>query len=129
MAFKEIPIEMILADYIISKLNTPFEWGKNDCVLFASGWVKEFTGKDHLEGLGTWSDKKSAHAEIKRAGGLEKALDDRFDRIHPNFAIDGDLALLDNCVCLFSGIYVIGPGKDGIKRNNRLLAAIAWRTK
>lgn len=112
--------------YIAENLKTPFEWGKHDCVLFASNWVKIATGKNPLKGLPKWKTERSALRAIKSVGGLEKALDDRFNRINPNLAKDGDVALYNGAVCLFSGPYIVGPSATGLNFFNRMEAKCAW---
>jgi|GEM_PF-780301 len=118
----------VLAEHIAAHLNTPFAWGAHDCVGFAAAWVKTSTGIDHLAGLQNWQTAAQAARVIKAEGGLEAALNARFGRIQPNFAQDGDLALHNGCLCLFSGSFIIGPGKTGLTHNSRLLAEAAWRT-
>lgn len=118
---------MILADYIMARLDTPFEWGTHDCVLFAANWLRLSTGIDHLDGIKPWHTAKQAAMAIKKAGGLEAALDERLQRIGINYAADGDLALYKGSVCLFSGAYIFGPGEQCLTRNSRMLAEAAWR--
>lgn len=112
--------------YIAENLKTPFVWGKHDCVLFASKWVKIATGKDPLKGLPKWKTERAALRVIKSVGGLEKALDERFKRIHPNLARDGDLTLYNGAVCLFSGPNIVGPSATGLNFINRMEAKCAW---
>ena len=119
--------EQQLADHLTAHLHTPFAWGSHDCVCFAAAWVELVTGASHLDGLLNWQTATQAARAIGRAGGLESALDARFKRIAPNFAQDGDLALHDGCVCLFSGAHIVGPGKTRLTHNSRALAQAAWR--
>ena len=130
------PANWLLPDYILSHLNTPFAWGKHDCVLFAANWVRLATGADPLAGIEPWSNAMQAAAAIKQAGGLVAAMDKRFARINPHSAQDGDLALFASriphpasCICIFSGAHIIGPGDHGSVRNSRMLAEAAWRIK
>lgn len=120
---------MTLPDYIYANLETPFEWGRHDCVLFASNWVKEAAGLDCVDGLGTWSTAREAKAAIKRAGGLVPAIDARLTRIEPNFAQDGDIALQNGTVMIFSGAHIVGPGGNGLVFIGREKAECAWRLK
>jgi len=117
----------LLAEHLTAHLATPFAWGTHDCVSFAAAWVQASTGVDHLAGLGQWTTAAQAVRAINKAGGsLEAALDARFQRIDPNFAQDGDLALYDGCLCIFSGAHIVGPGKTGLTHNSRVLAQAAW---
>jgi len=118
---------VVLADHITAHLNTPFAWGAHDCVGFAAAWLKNSTGIDHLAELSKWTTAAQAARIIKQEGGLEAALNARFERTHPNYAHDGDLALHNGCLCLFSGAHIVGPGKTGLTHNSRLLAEAAWR--
>lgn len=117
---------MALADYITGLLREPFCWGKLDCCTFANGWVQSQTGKDYLAEFGSWSSALGAARKIRQAGGLEAALDQRFTRVNPKLAKDGDLALYKNSVCIFSGPHIVGPGKNGLEFINRKHAECAW---
>ena len=117
---------MTLAEYITQHLSTPFAWGRHDCVLFAAGWVREHTGMDPLADVPAWSTEREALRAIRDVGGLEAALDARFRRIHPNVARDGDLALYNDAICIFSGCHIVGPNPAGLQFVNRMEAACAW---
>lgn len=117
---------MTLADYITRLLREPFCWGKHDCVTFCANWVKEKTGHDYLAGLGTWTTAKEGMRLVKEMGGLEKALDDRLTRIHPNLAQDGDIGLYRGRMCIFSGSQIVGPGEKQLVFLNRMEAECAW---
>lgn len=119
---------MTLADYITLHLTAPFVWGKNDCATFAANWVKEYLGRDYLDGMGDWDTAFKAGRLLSQLGGYEIIMEERlFQRIHPNFAFDGDIALHHNCLRLFSGRYITGPGVSGLVFFNRMEAECAWR--
>lgn len=116
---------MILADYIASKLNQPFEYGVNDCVIFSIGWVEMKTGKKFLpEKL--WKNEKEAIALTKKNGGLIAVFDKHFKSIKPNYAQDGDLTVCDGVASLFSGSNIVSVSKHGLVYKNRMLATNAW---
>lgn len=117
---------MTLHNYITSRLDEPFCYGRLDCVLFATDWIKHATGRDVIADLPGWSTEKEAFRVIRDAGGLEKAIDARLDRINPNKAKDGDIALCNGCVMVFSGAHIVGPGKNGIDYIDRMRAECAW---
>lgn len=119
---------MTLADYITAHLERRFEWGQHDCVLFAAGWIEAKTGTQPLAMFPTWASAKEAIRIVRQLGGLEAALDARYKRIHPNLAKDGDLALFDRSVCLFSGPHVVGPGINGLVFVDRTKVSCAWGT-
>lgn len=126
MAEQKVSAKMItLPDYIASKLREPFEYGKNDCVLFTIGWVELATGKKYLpEKL--WTSEKSALAAIKRRGSLIMAFDKLFRRIPPNYAQDGDIAVVGGVAMLFTGAQLVSVGKEGLLHKSRMLAEFAW---
>lgn len=116
----------LLADYISARLSMPFKWGQNDCVCFAVGWQELATGRDILSAYRPWRTEREALRNIKRPGGLERLFDAHFTRIEPNYAKDGDLALVDGTAYLFSGSWVVSVGKDGLIFKTRTEAACAW---
>lgn len=120
---------MTLADYIATHLSTPFKWGEHDCVLFAARWVQASTGRDPLAGLPHWDSKRTAAQVIAFVGGLVVALDERFVRVQPNFARDGDLVLREGAVCIVSGPHLVGAGPAGLNFIDRTEAQFAWSVK
>lgn len=125
MANKEIPTEMILTDYILSKLDEPFQYGVNDCMLFSIGWIEIRTGKKYLpENL--WTNEKEAIDMTEKNGGLIAVFDKTFKRIEPNYAQDGDLTVCDGVASLFSGASIVSVSKTGLVNKSRLDAKNAW---
>lgn len=46
-----------------------FEWGENDCCMFAANWVKSVTGKDCMQEFrGQYHDIDSARIALKKIG-------------------------------------------------------------
>jgi hypothetical protein len=117
---------MTLQEYLTLHLKTPFEWGKHDCVLFVANWVKHKTGADPLDGLPAWSNEEEAHEVIRKVGGIVHVLDTKFKRINPHMAKDGDIALVEDRIALFSGTRIAGPSFVGLLYVNRLKASCAW---
>lgn len=120
---------MSLQAYLTTHLNTPFEWGSNDCVLFAAGWVQQATGRDPLDGVPKWRSMREALRTLKNMGGMERVLDDRFPRIPVRSAKDGDLALYRGCICIFNGSNIVGPYYTGLVFTKRSNAEFAWSVK
>jgi hypothetical protein len=118
---------MTVADYLTANLRTPFEWGKFDCITFAARWVREATGVDHLAGIAAWSSATEGVRRLQELGGIEKLLDERFERINPHLALDGDLGLYQGAVQIFSGTQLAGAGKTGLIFTCRMQAERAWR--
>ena len=120
---------MMLHDHLEAHLSTPFAWGSHDCVTFAAAWVHECTGTDPLAGLKPWKTKRQALARIAGVGGLEKAIDGMLQRIDPNFAMDGDLAMAGGNLMLFSGAFIVGPCEHGLQSLSRSQADAAWMVR
>lgn len=117
---------MTLPDYLTAHLGKPFAWGDNDCVLFVGRWIALATGVDPLADLPKWENEKQAWRIVKKLGGLEAAMDARFKPINPNFAKDGDIALVGDRLCIFSGAQIVGPGPIGLVYVKRTEAKCAW---
>lgn len=117
---------MTLAEYLTRLLREPFSWGANDCILFAAGWAKEATGVDCLADVPKWKSATGAARILKQMGGIQKVIDDRLTSIHPNLAKDGDIALVNGRIAIFSGAHLVGPGADGLIYIDRMKAERAW---
>lgn len=111
--------------YIAARLTTPFAWGSNDCMVFAIGWAEIATGKRYLPAE-LWKTELQAARVTKRNGGLVAVLNAHFRQIHPNQAQDGDLAICDGVVSLFSGAHIVAPGEHGLVFKPRTEADHAW---
>jgi hypothetical protein len=118
---------MRLPQYISLHANKPFKWGENDCCTFAIGWLELVMGKDFLSEHRPWSSALGASRKVKNLGGLPLLLSNNLVQINPNFARDGDIAILDGTACLYSGRHVVSVGKDGLLFVDRVLAESAWR--
>lgn len=117
---------MTLPDYIAGRLGRPFQWGVNDCVLFAIGWLEIATGTDYLSQHKPWSTAREAIRKVDDLGGLEVLFDANLVRINPHLAIDGDLTLIDRTAFLFSGPHVVSVGEGGLIFLDRMEAKCAW---
>lgn len=117
---------MTLTAYLTSHLNTAFEWGQADCVIFAAGWVKHATGINYLADVPPWGNEREARRLIARLGGIEAILDARLKRVPVNAATDGDIGLYQNALCIFSGPHIVGLGMDGLQHIKRTDAQCAW---
>lgn len=118
-----------IAQYLQDNLSTPFEWGVNDCVTFSLRWVYLRTGVDHLAELELppiWTTEREALRAIQGVGGLEAAFNSRFKSIDPNYACDGDLALSNGNIMIFTGSRLAGLTATGLTHINRMEAVCAW---
>lgn len=117
---------MTLPDYITSSLSRKFEWGSFDCILFTIGWLEHATGRDYLSQYKPWASAKEAIRKVEEAGGLEGLFDAELQRIEPNMAVDGDIALIDRTAFLFSGPHIVSVGESGLVFLDRMDAKCAW---
>lgn len=119
---------MTLAEYITVHLTKPFEWGRHDCCTFVGGWVEIKTGRDYLtEHRPLPLTARQAVKKLRALNGLFSFLDSHFTSIDPCMAQDGDLAIVDGALCLFSGRHVVAVGMNGLEYADRTRAQCAWR--
>ena len=133
-AVKRVPDwEMRLAALVTERLQTPFEWGMNDCVLFAADCIHAMTGADPVAALRRqWADQVEAVRSIARLGGLQSAVTQRMGQpTGPLYAQRGDLVL--HCrdgteslaICL--GEHLTGPSDSGLLFFGLEHGVHAWR--
>jgi hypothetical protein len=121
-----------LVTYLAERAHRPHEWGRNanDCMSFPAGAVKAQTGKDPTRGL-KWKSHATAISLLKKLGGVEAALDARFERIPTAHAMRGDIGIVPDpdlgvhpvIVC---GTTVCAPGVKGLKHLPRSAMLAAW---
>lgn len=108
-----------------------FAWVKGRCCAsHMAAAVEAQTGIDVLEGL-TWRNRREAIDVIKRLGGMETAMDARFDRISPAMAKRGDIAgiadrLLGVQLAVVDGAMLTAPGDYGLEHAPRAAMIMAW---
>lgn len=117
----------ILDDFVERKLQEPFKWGTNDCILFANEAVEIATGINHVKGIGKWHDVDSVKKLMVKL--KYKSMFDIFDvrfRQHTNLnkLQDGDvitstIARVDDSFKDISLVYyknkLLAPSKEGLK--------------
>jgi hypothetical protein len=118
---------MTFQEYIASHLTKQFKWGENDCCTFCVGWVQIKTGRDYLTAHRPWRTARQAAKKLRDLGGLFFLLEENLTSIHPNMAQDGDLAIVDGVLCLFTGRHVVAVGMNGLEYADRTRAQCAWR--
>jgi len=121
--------EDALSNYIATKRHEPFEYGVNDCCLFAAGAVEAITGEDPMpEFRGQYDSLKTSLQVIKDigAGTLEATMDAKFPEIEIAHAQRGDLAFLDGSVGVIMGGFAYFVSDDGLERINRSLWDKCW---
>ena len=121
-----------LAEFIKSRKDMPFQWGSNDCVMFAVNCAEAMTGVDLAEKY-NYSTLEGAQEIIKNAGGFKELVNlNMKNEISPKLARRGDWVLIQQqdgtqalAVCI--GSVVIAAGKDGLVQRPMSEAITAWR--
>ena len=122
-----------LAGLVAQRIDQPFAWGVNDCVLFAADCIGVMTGIDPVFDLrGQWADRKQALRVITRLGGLPAAVKARgFEEVQPLFAQRGDLVLhrrdRSDALAICLGSNLAGPSKSGLLFFGLESGVRAWR--
>jgi len=131
----------LLDAFIASRRHARFEWGVNDCVLFACDAVLVMTGEDLARGFRDHYATLHGAAKAMRqfgassVGELADIMADRRDLrvLPPLFAQRGDVVLLDRelgeslgVVCLH-GVEVWAPAEEGLAEIPLSEAIRAWR--
>lgn len=103
-------------------LHRPFEWGRQDCALFAADVVQAMTGVDPArEWRGRYSTRIGAARILRKiigANGETGLAGKYFPEIAPVLAADGDVAVVDQDGRRVLGV-ILGPmfgspGPDGL---------------
>ena len=111
----------------------PFEWGVNDCCLFAARCVDAISGSDWVGDLrGCYHDERSALAYIKAEGGVEASVTRRLGASVPRLlARRGDVCLVETpsghglAVCVGGSVMI--PGPAGLLSQALSTVLCAWR--
>ncbi len=118
--------------------NKPFEWGENDCCLFACNIVEAITGTDLASPFRGYKNRTEAFEVIKGYGGIGKlaesvAQEFSIPEIEPLKARRGDVFLFNNgngeTLGICRGDLVLAPGKeklDGLPITKVLDTLRAW---
>lgn len=122
MIFVRLPDwQALLSAEIARALRRRFEWGVNDCALFAADAILAMTGEDPAEGWrGRYTTARGARRILHRAGyGSQVAVAARlFARVPPASARVGDIAVLARPEGLTLGVVagemIAAPGPDGL---------------
>jgi hypothetical protein len=83
---------------LIEKLESTkgFEWGVNDCCLFAADCVQAMTGIDHASEFRGYKTATGAYKRLKKAGGLVAVMDSKLRSVPVKFAKRGDVIAFEN---------------------------------
>lgn len=121
--------EEALSNYIVTKRHEPFEYGVNDCCLFASGAVDAMTGEDPMsEFRGKYDSLKTSLIAIRDigAGTLEATMDGKFPEVEIGHAQRGDLAFFNDSVGVVMGGFAYFVSDDGLERIPRDMWNKCW---
>ncbi len=121
--------ETFLAEYIEECRHKPFEYGVNDCCMFAAGAVQAVTGEDPMvEFRGKYKSQATSIRALKEigAGDLESTIDGKFPVIDVGLAQRGDLAFYNNAIGVVAGSWAWFVSDDGLERIDRSQWAKAW---
>ena len=130
---KKVNWQQEVAKLIDEGATTPFEWGTNDCCLFASDVAKIQTGIDMASVYrGTYDTKFSAlRRVIKNHGSFEAIFDEHFERVPNAMAQRGDIVMtsVDKTMgIVWSGGALVSTGFNGIcKMSAEYAPVITWR--
>lgn len=123
-----------LHDCIEAHRREQFEYGRNDCALFAADCIKAMTGLDLASGFrGSYRSAAGAQRALKRAGypDLVSLAANFFEEIEPIMAGAGDIAAFDTpdgwALGVVAGERVTVLGLEGLCTLDRLTAAKAFR--
>ena len=120
--------EDALSNYIATKRHEPFEYGVNDCCLFAAGAVEAITTEDPMpEFRGQYDSLKGSLKAIKDigAGTLEATMDSKFPEVAIGHAQRGDLAF-DDSIGVVMGSFAYFVSDDGLERIPRDMWDKCW---
>lgn len=87
---------MRLSNYLSERRKMPFEWGVNDCVMFAAHAVEALTGVNYYSDyIRTYSTKEEAAKILKELGGMSGLISKHIADSHTNIfkAKRGDLVM------------------------------------
>lgn len=121
---------------VADRKNTQFEWGVNDCVMFAADSVVIMSNTDPVPlSRGSYDSERSAKKHlIQTYGNLEELWDKALERIENiNFVQNGDVVLFNGELGATSGIYwnggVFATALEGVRFFDELHSKLtaAWR--
>ena len=87
-----------LINYLAEAEGRPFEYGVNDCALFAAGAIEAMTGENPAAGwIGKYKTEEGAAKALLKAGfkSVGEVVASLFEEVDPRSARVGDLMLVD----------------------------------
>lgn len=118
---------------IQARFTAPFEWGSNDCCIFAADAVREITGIDHAADVrGSYRTERGAARVLAQLGGVAELAAKHCQECPPLMARVGDVCLVMQgprealAVCV--GAQLVAPASGGLCVMPINAALRAWRT-
>lgn len=107
-----------LAEMIDSRRFEPFQWGSNDCCIFAADTVLAMTGTDLARSLRGYKTERGALSRISKAGGMRGFATGLAQKLQ-GFASRGDVVLAvvegrETFGIVSGNGHWCGPGADGL---------------
>lgn len=124
--------QLNLEEFCATRQRMPFQWGVNDCALFASDCVLALTGKDFAKPWRGYNTELGANELLQKHGGLEGLATKSLGKpCAVQEIVVGDVVLLaqynaPSRLGIFTGAACIGPGKRGIIVVTLEHAVAAW---
>ncbi|MBP3955385.1 hypothetical protein J8F10_08840 [Gemmata sp. G18] len=124
--------EGLLNEHIEQARHVEFEWGMNDCALWAADWVKKANGNDFAS---AWRGLYSSEAELEQLMAereLELPADIADDvglpQMHVGFAQRGDIVQHpQGCLGICNGMHSYFLMERGVTRLRTKDCVKAWR--
>lgn len=117
--------------FVASRRHMPFEWGVNDCALFAVDCVLALTGIDYaLPMLRQHTNAKEAYRSVRQSGGLAAIATAALGEPLPvRCAQVGDVVLTKagkrDMLAICNGRLALAPGANGLE--SVPLGSLCWR--
>lgn len=128
----------LLNNFVETRRRMPFQWGENDCCLFASDWVRACLGFDPASDVrGRYHTALGATRILNERGGVIGVIEaaaERYDwpEVQRAFAQRGDIIAAEAGAGITLGIVIgplaVFPGKNGIQfASLKIEGARFWR--
>jgi len=117
--------------FVAARAHQPFEWGANDCALFAADCVRALTGLDVVPThLRHYASAKEAYRVLNRNGGLVGLATAALGPARPaKQAQIGDVVLTKagrrDMLAVCNGRTALAPGPDGLVKVP--FGSVCWR--
>lgn len=139
--FRKASWEADLHKWFHENKDTPFEWGKWDCALFADSCVQMMTGDSLIPESFKWSNEQEAIKVIKENGGSLRRIVHRLSQreglavVPPAFITAGDICILklkvdgrmQQIAGISDGYKILSPSDTGFAFSNNSDAQIGYR--